>query len=403
MKIAYLINQYPKVSHTFIRREISALEGLGISIDRVAIRGWKEPLVDDLDLHERTLTFYILGIGFAKIAKDVLTLAISRPLRFFRALSEAIRFAQKTDRPRFYHLIYLAEACTLARYCEQHTINHVHAHFGTNPAEVATLASIVGNLTYSFTVHGPDEFDCPEFLGLRKKIQYARFVAAISFYTKSQLLRWADQSDWSKVHVIRCGLETRYFSEVRAASLNQNRFVSVGRLSRQKGQLILLQAVALLVKEGRPIQLVLAGDGELRDEIEHSIDRLNLRSNVVVTGWVSNDSVRKEIEHSRALVLSSFAEGLPVVLMEAMAMARPVLTSSVAGIPELVRNGQEGWVYPPSSVEETASALRECLMASSETIDQLGQQAKSRCAEFHIIDKSAANLAALLRSMVQSA
>jgi glycosyltransferase involved in cell wall biosynthesis len=403
MKIAYLVNQYPKVSHTFIRREITAVESLGVSVRRIAIRGWEERLVDDLDLQERSITHYILATPVAKIAADVLVTVATRPRRFIRALSEAIRFAKKSDRPWFYHLIYLVEACVLARHCAQHGITHVHAHFGTNPAEVAMLGSVVGNLTYSFTVHGPDEFDCPEFLGLRSKIHGASFVAAISFYTRSQLMRWADQSDWPKLHVVRCGLDDHYFADARAPSLSQHRFVSVARFSQQKGQLVLLRAVAQLVGEGIPIKLVLAGDGELRGDIEHWIDLLGIRANVEVTGWLSNDAVRAEIDNSRALVLSSFAEGLPVVLMEAMAMGRPVLTTSVAGITELVRNGSEGWVYAPSSVESTVSALRECLMAPSETIDQIGQRAKRRCAEFHMIDKSAASLFALFQSVVRPA
>jgi colanic acid/amylovoran biosynthesis glycosyltransferase len=400
MKIAYLINQYPKVSHTFIRREINALEALGLSVRRIAIRGWTEQLVDDLDIRERAVTHYILKTSLIKFVIDVLVIGVTRPIRFFRAMSEALMLARKSDRPRFYHLIYLVEACVVTRYCEDNAIHHIHAHFGTNPAEVALLAHIIGSLTFSFTVHGPDEFDCPEFLGLGSKIRAASFVAAISYYTRSQLMRWADHRDWSKIHVIRCGLDDRYFSNTRTPSQNENRFVSVARLSRQKGQLVLLQAISLLVNEGQSINLVLVGDGELRDDIERSIDLLGIRSNVVITGWLSNDAVRTEIENSRALVLSSFAEGLPVVLMEAMAMGRPVLTSSVAGITELVRSGSEGWVYPPSSVEAIASALRECLAAPPETIDEIGQRAKLRCAEFHMIDKSAACLLGLFNSIV---
>jgi colanic acid/amylovoran biosynthesis glycosyltransferase len=395
MKIAYLINQYPKTSHTFIRREIAALEIIGVTVHRVAIRGRDDVLVDDQDLRERELTHYILDGGILGIVAAVFVFATRCPRRFGSALLEALRLTSKTNRPKIFHLIYFAEACALARYCGRHDIHHVHAHFGTNPAEVALLAHIVGNLTFSFTVHGPDEFDCPQYLGIQEKIEKASFVAAISYYTRSQLLRWANPRDWDKVHVIRCGLEKNYFLEVGAASKIQDRFVSVARLSGQKGQLILLQAVKLLVEDGLSIQLVLAGDGELRPEIENSIDRLGLRSHVLITGWLSNQAVRTEIEKSRALILSSFAEGLPVVLMEAMAMGRPVLTTSVAGITELVRDGQEGWVYPPSSAEAIASAIRDCMEATPERIDQLGQQAKRRCAEQHLIDDSAMKLSAL--------
>jgi colanic acid/amylovoran biosynthesis glycosyltransferase len=400
MKIAYLINQYPKTSHTFIRREIAALEMIGVTVHRVAIRGHEDVLVDNLDLRERELTYYILDLGILRIIVAAIALAIRYPRRFGSALFEAVKLASKTDRPKVFHLVYLAEACALARYCNRFDIRHVHAHFGTNPAEVALLAHILGDVSFSFTVHGPDEFDCPQYLGIREKIEKASFVAAISYYTRSQLLRWADPRDWPKVHVIRCGLEKSYFSQVSSASKNQDRFVSVARLSGQKGQLILLQAVKLLVEDGLSINLTLAGDGELRPEIEKSIDQLGLRSHVVVTGWLSNQDVRTEIEKSRALILSSFAEGLPVVLMEAMAMGRPVLTTSVAGITELVRNGQEGWVYPPSSAAAIASAMRECMLSTPERIDQLGEQAKRRCAELHLIDDSAAKLSVLFTASI---
>jgi colanic acid/amylovoran biosynthesis glycosyltransferase len=166
----------------------------------------------------------------------------------------------------------------------------------------------------------------------------------------------------------------------------------VARLSEQKGQLVLLQAVRLLVEEGLPVQLALVGDGELRSEVEAAIDALELRAHVVVTGWLSNQAVRAEIESSRALVLSSFAEGLPIVLMEAMAMGRPVLTTSVAGITELVRDGREGWVYPPGSAEAIALAMRECMKTTPEGIDQIGERAKRRCAELHLVDDSALKL-----------
>jgi colanic acid/amylovoran biosynthesis glycosyltransferase len=400
MKIAYLINQYPKTSHTFIRREIAALEMIGVTVHRVAIRGHEDVLVDNLDLRERELTYYILDLGILRIIAAAIALAMRYPRRFGWALFEAVKLASKTDRPKVFHLVYLAEACVLARYCNRFDIRHVHAHFGTNPTEVALLAHILGDVSFSFTVHGPDEFDCPQYLGIREKIEKASFVAAISYYTRSQLLRWADPRDWPKVHVIRCGLEKSYFSQVSSASKNQDRFVSVARLSGQKGQLILLQAVKLLVEDGLSIHLTLTGDGELRPEIEKSIDQLGLRSHVVVTGWLSNQAVRTEIEKSRALILSSFAEGLPVVLMEAMAMGRPVLTTSVAGITELVRSGQEGWVYPPSSAAAIASAMRECMLSTPERIDQLGEQAKRRCAELHLIDDSAAKLSALFTASV---
>jgi glycosyltransferase involved in cell wall biosynthesis len=292
--------------------------------------------------------------------------------------------------------VYLAQACRLVEWLQKAGAVHLHAHFGTNPAEVAMLARALGGPPYSFTVHGPEEFDKPLALGLARKARDAAFVVAISSYGRSQLYRWLAAEDWPRVEVIPCGLEPGFAIDADAPSSQRvpaPRFVCVGRLCEQKGQLLLVEAVALLHKRGVSLDLVLAGDGEMRAEIQASIARHELGSHVTITGWIASADVRREVLAARALVLASFAEGLPVVIMEAMALARPVVSTWVAGIPELVVDGETGWLVPAGDVEALASALEKCLAADGEVLLRMGRAGQARVLDRHDVDRSARMLA----------
>ena len=398
MRIAYFINQYPKVSHSFIRREILALERNGFEVQRIALRGWDDGLVDEEDLRERERTRYVLQNGLKGLVVPVLQALLNRPSRFFAALVLALRMGRRADRAWPYHLVYLAEACRLLPWLRGFGASHVHAHFGTNSAEVVMLAQALGGPAYSFTVHGPEEFDKPQFIHLGEKVRRAAFVVAISSYGRSQLFRWVDHAHWPKVQVVHCGLERAFHDVPPVAMPAAPRLVCVGRLCEQKGQLLLMQAANLLAEQGQAFEIVLAGDGEMRAEIEALIERYGLQGRVRITGWISSEQVRAEILAARALVLPSFAEGLPVVIMEAMALRRPVLTTYVAGIPELVRQGENGWLFPAGAVEELTAALADCLAQPPEVLQRMGEAAYSRVLERHAIDTEAAKLAELFRA-----
>ena len=397
LRVAYLINQYPKVSHSFVRREILALERQGVEVVRLALRGWDGDLVDDEDLRERQRTFYVLQGGMARLATALVRTMVVAPQRFLKALRQTLSLARRADRPWPYHFVYLAEACLIKRRLRGTGVQHLHAHFGTNPAEIALLVRALGGPSYSFTVHGPEEFDRPARLKLREKMRDAAFTVAISSFGRSQLYRWADAADWHKIKVVHCGLEPAFHSGAASVPTATARLVCVGRLCEQKGQLLLVDAVERLVRSGVPIELVLAGDGEMRAEIEGRIARSGLQRRVRITGWIGSNEVRAEILAARALVLPSFAEGLPVVLMEAMALGRPVVTTFVAGIPELVRNGESGWLVPAGDVEGLTEALRQCLAATPSELAQMGERARARVLQRHSIDVEAGKLAALFR------
>jgi colanic acid/amylovoran biosynthesis glycosyltransferase len=391
-ELAYIVSEYPKISHSFIRREIHALEKRGWQIHRFAARGWKDLLVDPADLAEQKLTLFILQQGAVRLLWATLALGVSRPGRFWRTLVLAGKMMSHSDRPAILHLIYLMEACWLSRRLIEAGIRHLHAHFGTNPAEVAMLSSELTGIPFSFTVHGPEEFDKVRAIHLAEKIRRAKFVIAVSSFGRSQLFRTVEYSQWFKVKVVHCGVDSGFAALESIAPSSSNRLVCVGRLCEQKGQALLVSAAAILHREGLKFELVFVGDGEQRSVLEDLIKRHDLGGIISITGWADASSVRREMISSRVLILPSFAEGLPVVIMEAMALGRPVITTYVAGNPELVLHGETGWLIPAGSEEALCCAIRECFETSDEKLGAMGEIGRARALSRHNIDCEAEKL-----------
>ncbi len=395
MRIAYLINQYPKISHSFIRREIRQLERLGFDVDRIAIRGWDDEALDELDAAERRRTRYVLRDGTQALLASCFRILLRRPVRFARALHLAWTMSRRAERPLIVHLIYLAEACQILQWIETSRVEHLHAHFGTNPAEVAMLVHVLGGPPWSFTVHGPEEFDKAPLIHMAEKLRRCAFVVPISSYGRSQLFRMLDREAWQKVHVVHCGLDASFFANPPPSPAASPRLVCVGRLCEQKGQLLLLEAARELAARGIQFELVIVGDGEMRPDADAFIARHGLQERVQVTGWLFNAAVVEQIRTARALVLPSFAEGLPVVLMEAMALGRPVISTFVAGIPELVESGTSGWLVPAGDVEALVDAMQACLETPLGKLAEMGAAARRRVAARHDIEREVTRLAQL--------
>jgi len=399
LEVAYLVNQYPAVSHSFIRREILALEAQGVSIQRFSIRPPPSNLVDPADLAEAKKTTALLAGGaWSAIAAWILT-AVTRPRSWLKVLRAAIRLGRRSDRGVARHVVYMAEACLLLRRLrERGGVRHLHAHFGTNSAAVAMFARLLGGPPYSFTVHGPEEFDHPQELSLGEKIAHAAAVVAISDFGRSQLYRWISWADWKKVHVVRCGVDDTFLGAGPRPIGNSRRLVCVGRLAEQKGQMLILEALAALAAEKVDVEVVLAGDGPLRGVIEQRARELALGEGLRITGWISNQQVRDELLAARAMLLPSFAEGLPVVLMEALALGRPAISTYVAGIPELIRDGVNGWLIPAGSRDELVRAVRTALATSVADLEEMGRAGAATVAEWHDATKEAARLRQLFAS-----
>lgn len=390
-RLAYLTNQYPSVSHTFIRREIRALEALGYTISRWAVRPGGAA-VDPADQEEARQTHHILAQPKASLILTAVRVLATRPGKAIAALRMTRAMSRASDRGFLRHLAYLVEAANLLPRAKTEGIAHVHVHFGTNSAAVARLLRALGGPRYSMTIHGPDELDAPIGLSLGAKMIDAAFTVAITDYCASQLRRWIPFEQWKKIHIVHCTVGPDWFEAAAPVQPEARALVCVGRLSAQKGQLILLEAFAQARAQGAKGTLVLVGDGEMRDIIESRIAALKLGDTVEILGWQDEARVRAELLAARGLVLGSFAEGLPVVIMEAMALGRPVIATRIMGIPELVEHDTHGWLVTPGNVEQLAAAMVAALGAPTDDLQRMGDAGRQRVAENHTAEIEARKL-----------
>jgi glycosyltransferase involved in cell wall biosynthesis len=307
-----------------------------------------------------------------------------------------LRMASRSERGLLIHAAYLAEASLLLRWCRSERADWIHAHFGTNATTVAMLCRRLGGPPFSFTVHGPEEFDQPRALALPEKMREAAFTIAISEYGRSQLMRWADPQIWPRLHVVRCGIDVTRAAKCLAPIPDTDRLVCVARLSEQKGLFVLLDALKELSRGGVRFDLRIVGDGPLREPIEERLAELGLTESVELLGWQDGSTVNEELRNARGFVLPSFAEGLPVVLMEALGLGRPVVTTFVAGIPELVEDRRNGWLVPAGSAPDLARALRALLEAAPKDLEAMGRRGARRVAEQHDALLSAERLGRLI-------
>lgn len=397
-RIGYVLSEYPKVSHTFIRREIRALESAGIAVERFAIRGANEDLPDPADQAEADRTRQVLSSGLPAMLAAMLSVLVQAPRRTWRAFMLATRMGWRGERPVPVHWIYLLEAALIAKWVRGASVTHLHAHFGSNPAEVAMLAAELSGVGFSFTAHGTVETDNALAIKLPEKIRRAAFVVAVSDYGRAQMMRWIPFEQWRKIHVVHCGIGADFLEHEHTDVPDVEQFVAVGRLSGEKGHLVLIDALARTIAEGRACRLVLVGDGPLRPSIEQRCLELGIERFVTITGWQSGEAIREWLMRSRALVLPSFAEGLPVVIMESLALGRPVIATWVAGVPELVRDKRTGWLVPAGDVLSLAQAMNACLEATPAQLATMADAGRVAVREAHDANTETGKLAALFRS-----
>jgi glycosyltransferase involved in cell wall biosynthesis len=396
LNIAYILNSYPQPSHSFIRREIRALEAQGHTVTRLAMRAGDAPLVDMQDLEEAATTQYVLQAGAMTLLHALFASVLHDPKQFFSALKLAINCGRRSESGVIKHLIYLVEAAHALQVCAAANVTHAHAHFGTNATAVAMLCHELGGPEYSFTVHGPEEYDAPRALSLGEKIARSKFTVAITSYGRSQLSRWAKPSHWDKIKVVHCGIEPAHFPAPLPLPKDGARFVSIGRFVEQKGQLLALDALALLIKTHGDAHLTLIGDGEMRPQIEGRIATLGLENHITLTGWLDEAQILSELQDAHALLMPSFAEGLPMVIMEAMAAGRLVIATYIAGIPELVQQGKTGWLVPAGDPDALANAMADMAQTNPETLNEMVQASRERVLQRHDVaieaDKMASHI-----------
>jgi len=401
--IAYFTGSYARASDTFIRAEVRLLRQMGHTVHTFSVRRPpQQELITDEIRAEYENTEYMLDGRWDIIAGSFLKALFLSPRRFFLALRIAVKTGNPGIKGRLWPIAHLVEAARLSERLKRNKIQHIHCHIAAGAATVTMLAAKIANIPFSFTVHGPGEFIEAAHLTLDEKIHHAAFVATISEYARAQLFRWCRKEDREKIHIVRCGVGDIFLSAVLTPPPEEKRFVNIGRLCEAKGQMLLIEAVRLLAKEGFIFKLILIGDGPLHDEIEGFIKKNKLENYVELSGWMDSRNIQKELLASQALILPSFAEGLPVVLMESLALGRPAVSTAIAGIPELVEPGVSGWLVPAGSLEKLLEALRDLLNSPKERLEAMGHAGAKKVAEQHDEKKEIVKLEGLIRRSCQN-
>ncbi len=356
--VAWLTGTYVTVSQTFIRREVAALRELGWDVRTFSIRrGGKDQLVGPELESEAARTFHVLeAAGRPGVAVRAHWEALRRvPGTWARMLGTALRTSVPGLKGRAYGFIYFHEAVVLAAELRRQRAVHLHNHFALGSCTVARLAAPLAGIPWSFTVHGYEDFLEPSRWGLDDKAQAADFVVCVSSFACSQMMLHSPQSAWSKFHIVHCGIEPERYRRPRRPV--PDRLAFVGRLVAVKGVPVLLRALRLARRTKPTLTLSLVGDGPDRAALEAEARALGLDGAVTFLGYRNQEGVAEILAESAALVVPSFVEGIPVVLMEAMASGIPVVASGITGIPELVEDGVSGRLVPPSDEEALAKAL----------------------------------------------
>ena len=399
IRLAYLVSRYPAVSHTFILREALRLRELGFEIETASINPPDQPL-EKLTAAERAeteRTYYIKQHGlWGAMAAQWITLT-TQPSGFFRGLRFALRLGGTDLKKLAYSVFYFAEALMIGQWMRRRGLTHLHVHFATPAAAVALIARLIFPITFSMTVHGPDEFyDAPGYY-LTEKIAAASFICCIGYYARSQLMKLSPPDHWDKFEISPLGVDPALFTP-RPFQANPQPFeiICVGRLTPAKGQAILLDAIARLRREGRHLRLRIVGDGPDRAMLERFAAENELGDAAIFTGAVNQDQIRELYAAADVFALASFAEGIPVVLMEAMAMTIPCVTTWITGIPELIRNGEDGLLVAPSDAEGLAAAIAR-LMDDPELRCRLGEAGRDRVSDKYHLNRNIDRLAAIFR------
>jgi glycosyltransferase involved in cell wall biosynthesis len=400
MRIAYLTGEYPRATDTFIQREVAGLRERGVEVFTFAVRRpGDEHMVGEEQKMERDRTFYLLPPKLPQLIGSHLKLLLRSPSRYLRSLKLAWSTRQPGFKGALYQLFYWLEAGILADQVQAQQIQHLHNHLATSSGTVAMLAAELGAFTYSFTLHGPYIFFEPHQWRLDEKIKRSLFVCCISHYCRSQGMIFAPPEKWNRMHIIHCGIRPALFEVVSHAGAG-NRLLYVGRLAVVKGLPILLESLAQLKSSHPDLVLTVVGDGPDRSQLEQMTQELNLTDQVKFVGYQSQTEVRQHMQQTDIFVMSSFAEGVPVVLMEAMAAGVPVIATRIAGVGELVEDHVSGYLVPPGDVASLTNRI-EALVVNPDVRSRFGQAGREKVEQEFNIDHEVARLHRILSHAIQ--
>ena len=409
LNLAYVMTHYPRVALTYIAGEIDEVERRG---GRLFPMVMNPPAPEDLTTEEaleRHRRSIYLKASPMRVFLAALGAAAAHPIKMAGLAFLAIRSARSDLGIMGRRLVHLCYGALAAKDCRERKIRHLHAQFGLAPATIAWLACEILNFdrgeasTWSFTIHGFHDFVNETESRLDLKAASAGFVICISDFTKSQLCRVTQPRYWDRFHVVRCGIDLAAFP-VREPRPQREvpRIAIVGRLSPEKGHGILLGAVSKLSKEGMPLDVEIIGDGPFGEELRRLVSELGIEKSVVFSGELLPDEVARRLADADMFCMASFAEGLPISIMEAMAVGVPVVSTWIGGIPELAVDEVTALTVPPGNSEALAAAIRR-LVGDHALRERLTSAARAAVERMHSRDSNGAQLTRLFRALVQPA
>lgn len=386
--VCYLVSQYPVLSHTFIEREVLGLRAAGVRVLTVSVRPYETAQLRSAVMRQEATRTRVLQADVPGALLSNAAALRRSPRAYAAAARRALTSGEGRLRSRAKQVAYLAEASVLLDHLRVHGIRHLHAHFANNGADIARLAVALGNAeegagryTWSFTMHGPTEFEAVDRFDLAAKVRDASRVSCISDFTRSQLMRLVGPEHWDKLDIVRMTVDVDRFVPPAAREDTPGlRILNVGRLVPEKGAPILVDAVARLVAAGVDVHARIVGGGELDADLAAQIEQRGLSDRVTLVGPVGQDDILAEYQAADVFCLPSFQEGLPVVLMEAMATGLPVVTTTIAGIGDLVADRVSGRLIAPGRVDLVADALAE-LAADADLRAAWGAAGRDRVTE----------------------
>ncbi len=389
LRLAYLASQYPAVPHTFIFNEIMGLRKLGFDISTASINACDRPVAQlpEIEREEQAGTFYVKPSGWFKALQAVISSVVKNPIGTMSGLLFTMRLGRGAKR-----YFYFIEALMIGMWMREKGLEHLHVHFGTAASSVGMIAAKTFPITYSLTIHGPDEFYEVSNSYLPEKVAAARFVCCIGSYARSQVMKVSASDQWKKIEVVPLGVDPVKFAPERRPATVPFEILCIARLASAKGHHILLSAVKRLIEEHRAVRLRLLGDGPERSSLERRIAEEGLTGHVILEGAVNQDRIPGFLKNTDVFALASFAEGVPVSLMEAMASEIPCVSTLITGIPELIRDEIDGLLVSPSDEEALADALRR-LMDEPELRRRLGRAGRLRVMDRYNLERNVSTLA----------
>lgn len=397
MKIAYIVSRYPAVSHTFILREVLGLRVAGFDVTTISVRR-ADPahLLTAHDQQEYAGTHILVGASVLSYLGACLH-ALTRPLRLARMCARAWSLRRPGLKGALWACFYALEAILAWHICHQRGINHYHAHFANVACDVALLAALLAgpDASFTFTMHGPTEFADVAHFRLAEKAAAAASIICISDFARSQLMALLPPSHWSKLRIVHCGIDLDAFRFKQRTPATVSEILCVGRLVPVKAQALLLEALATL---NVPFHLTLVGDGPDRARLESLTDQLGLRPHITFAGNIGQNAIHTYYQRAHLFVLPSFAEGLPVVLIEAMASGVPVISTRIAGIPELIEHNVEGLLVRPGRVDCLRNAIQQ-LLSDKTRAHAFAHAARAKVESAFDGRQCAQNLAAIFHAM----